>query len=131
MTEERQAAATQSQQEDKVKWIVMGLLVGIIGSVLALDWYGYIKHPSDFDGATIAEFKLIALKTDALTKVSEKTSGKEAFCANDYLLLRPTNGKDVAGILVDHKKRPVHCRYGFAKSDVEADYWLRAEKNTE
>lgn len=108
------------QQEDKVKWIAVGLFVGIIGSVIALDWYGYIKHPSEIDSATIAEFKLVALNTEAATKVSPKNSGKEAFCANDYLLLRPTNGNEVAGILVDGKKRPIHCRYGFAKSDSEA-----------
>ncbi|WP_420589840.1 hypothetical protein [Bacterioplanoides sp.] len=114
--------AAQESQEDKVKWIAVGLFVGIIGSVIALDWYGYIKHPSDFDGATIAEFKLISLNTEAATKVSPKNSGKEAFCANDYLLLRPTNGNEVAGILVDGKKRPVHCRYGFAKSDSEEQY---------
>ena len=112
----------QEPQEDKVKWIAVGLFVGIIGSVIALDWYGYIKHPSNFDGATIAEFKLISLNTEAATKVSPKNSGKEAFCANGYLLLRQTNGNEVAGILVDHKKRPVHCRYGFAKSDSEEQY---------
>ena len=113
------------QQEDVVKWVVVGLVIGIIVSVIALDWYGYIKHPSEFDNATIAEFKLIALNTEASTKVSPKNSGKEAFCANDYLLLLPTNGNEVAGILVDAKKRPVHCRYGFAKSDSEEQYLKR------
>jgi len=127
MTEQQSQnqSSQQEEQEDKVKWIAVGLFVGIIVSVLALDWYGYINHPSELDGATIAEFKLIALETEAATKVSPKDSGKEAFCANGYLLLRPTNGNEVAGILVDGKKRPVHCRYGFAKSDSEAEYLKR------
>ena len=83
---------------------------------------GDVLAEIETDKATIDEFRLLSLQTDANVKVSEKSSGKEAFCANDYLLVRPTNGNAVAGILVDKKNRPIQCRYGFAKTEAEENY---------
>lgn len=114
-----------NQEPDIVKWVGLGFVVGLVVAVITLEMYGYIKHPSEVDKATIAEFKLLSLQTEADVRVSEKSSGKEAFCANDYLLIRPSNGNAVAGILVDTKNRPVSCRYGFAKTDAEEDYLKR------
>jgi len=110
------------QQPDLVKWVGLGFMIGLVVAVITLEMYGYIKHPSETDKATIDEFRLLSLQTDANVKVSEKSSGKEAFCANDYLLVRPTNGNAVAGILVDKKNRPIQCRYGFAKTEAEENY---------
>lgn len=125
MTDQQQQnsmAANPAEEPDLVKWIGLGFIIGLVVAVITLEMYGYIKHPSELDKATIAEFKLLSLQTDAKVRVSEKNSGKEAFCANDYLLVRPTNGNAVAGILVDKKNRPIQCRYGFAKTDAEARY---------
>lgn len=132
MTNQSTATAKELNQEpgqepDIVKWVGLGFVIGLVVAVITLEMYGYIKHPSEVDKATIAEFKLLSLQTEADVRVSEKDSGKEAFCANDYLLVRPTNGNAVAGILVDKKNRPVNCRYGFAKTESEASYLKQQE----
>ncbi|WP_221801022.1 hypothetical protein [Oceanobacter mangrovi] len=111
----------QSEQpkEDNAKWIGVGFIIGIIVAVVAMEYYGYIKHPSKADEAVIDEFRLLSVAPEAEVRVSPKPSGKEAFCVDGYLLLRPTNGKAVAGILVDGKQRPVACDVGRMLSQPE------------
>lgn len=98
---------------DVAKWLMFGFVGGMIVAVLAMEYYGYIKHPSETSNARIDEFVLLSLAPEYQTKVSEKPSGKEGFCIDGFLLLRPTNGKEVAGILVDGKNRPVACKRNF------------------
>ena len=107
MTEQQHAAA---EKPDHVKFIVLGFVIGLVSTVLALEYYGYIRHPSKEDALVIEEFRLLTLNTDQDIKVSEKASGKEAFCVNGYLLMRPENGKNVAGVLVDKKNRGIECQ---------------------
>lgn len=102
-------SAEQKQDVDLPKWIGLGFLVGLVVAALTLEYYGYIKHPTELDQATIAEFRLLVLKPDVDIKISEKPSGKEAFCVNGFLLLRPTNGAQAAGVLVDDKQRAIAC----------------------
>lgn len=99
-----------TEKPDVTKWVGLGFFLGIILTALALEYYGYIQHPQAEDSAIVEEFRLLDLNTEADLKISEKPSGKIAFCVNGYLLLRPDNGKEVAGILVDSKKRGVQCR---------------------
>lgn len=98
------------EQPDIAKWIGLGFIAGIIVAALALEYYGYIQHPQADDSSVIEDFRLLSLNTDQEVKVSPKPSGKIAFCINGYLLLRPDNGKEVAGVLVDSKNRGVQCQ---------------------
>lgn len=95
--------------ETNKKFIVLGFVLGLVVTVLTLEYYGYIRHSNVADTALIDEFRLLDLSTQADIKVSEKDAGKIAFCANGFLLLRPDNEKQVAGILVDRKNRPIKC----------------------
>ncbi|MFK4750856.1 MULTISPECIES: hypothetical protein [Oceanospirillaceae] len=104
---------------DITRWAFIGFVAGIILSVLAMEYYGFIKHPSDADSARIDEFVLLSLEPGYDVKVSNKASGKEAFCVDGYLLLRPTNGHEVAGILVDGKNRPVACQEALGHGQPE------------
>lgn len=99
-----------TEKPDVVKYVVLGFFAGIIAASLALEYYGYIRHPSKEDALVIEEFRLLTLNTDQDLKISEKASGKEAFCVNGYLLMRPENGKNVAGVLVDKKNRGIECQ---------------------
>ena len=95
---------------DVAKWIILGVVAGVIMAVLALEYYGFIQHPKKEDTAIIEEFKLLSLSTEQDLKISPKSSGKIAMCVDGYILLRPDNGKDdVAGILVDSKNRGIQC----------------------
>lgn len=115
---EQQPAA---QDVDYPKWIGVGFIAGIIIAVLALEYYGYITHPSEQDSAVVDEFRLLAITPENDLKISQKDSGKTAFCVGGYLLLRPDNGKEVAGILVDEKNRGIHCRHSMnAQSDRDS-----------
>jgi hypothetical protein len=102
--------AYSEETPDNARSIGIGFIAGVIVSVLALEFYGFLKHPSENDRATIDEFSLLAISPEHEIKVSPKASGKVGFCLDGYLLLRPENGKQVAGILVDGKNRPITCK---------------------
>ncbi len=102
-------AENQTEKPDLVKYIGLGFLAGLVVAVLTLEYYGYIRHSTKEDAQVVEEMRLISLNTQEEIKVSPKDSGKEAFCVNGYLLLRPQNGKNVAGVLVDKKNRGIHC----------------------
>lgn len=97
-------------EPDKTGWLIAGGLAGILMTIGSLEYYGYLKHPAAEDSARIEEFVLLELNQAVDIKVSNKESGKLAFCSDGYLLMRPDNNKPVAGILVDGKKRPVRCK---------------------
>lgn len=105
---------------DYSKWIGVGFIIGVLVAVLALEYYGYLKHSNEQDRATIDEFSLLSLGEEYEIRVSPKSSGKQAICVDGYLLLRPTNGQQAAGILVDSKNRGIHCLRGFATTSQEA-----------
>lgn len=104
---------------DNAKWVIVGFLAGVVMSVLALQYYGYLKMPQKEDAAVIAQFRLVSLSAEYDVRVSQKSSGKEAFCQSGYLLLRPQNDKPVAAILVDDKNRPVACADGLKAEPAE------------
>lgn len=106
--------STARQSVDYIKWLGLGFIAGLIVSVVALDFYGYLAHPTAEDSLVVDEFRLLSLSTKHDVKVSPKSSGKLALCVNGYLLLRPANDKQVAGVLVDGKNRAVACEANLA-----------------
>ena len=104
---------TQPAQQNKFDQYIMpvavGVVIGIIIAVLGLEYYGYIQHSTPEDTEIVEEYKLLTLNEETALKVSASDSGRIAFCADGYLLIRPANDKPVAGILVDKRKRAVHC----------------------
>lgn len=98
-----------SEDGDKVKHIIMGLVAGIIMSVVSLEYYGYLRHSKEADSATIEDFKLLTLKPGYDVKTSSKPSGKTAFCSGGSLLMRADKTKGATGILVDTKGRIIKC----------------------
>lgn len=111
MPDDRQSELPDDLQSppETARWVILSFIAGLVVAALALEYYGYIHHPSKNDRATINELKLLSLKPEFDIKVSSKSSGKESMCVNGFLLLRPTNGKSVAGIVVDEKNRPMVC----------------------
>jgi hypothetical protein len=95
--------------EREIKVAMVSAFVTIFVSVGMLEYKGYIKHSSPADTSIIDEFKLLSLNPDATQKMSPKSSGKQAFCSDGYLLVRPTNNQSVAGVLVDGKNRGIIC----------------------
>jgi hypothetical protein len=116
MTEQHQA-----EKPDLVKYIGLGFLAGLIVAVLALEYYGYIKHATKEDSLVVEDLRLLSLNTAEEIKVSPKDSGKEAFCVNGYLLVRPQNGKNVAGVLVDKKNRGINCQADLSRTNEIKD----------
>lgn len=108
-TNESERKPDLQENTEIARWCALSFIAGLVVAALALEYYGYIKHPKASDAAIIDELKLLSLKPEFEVKVSEKKSGKEVFCINGYLLLRPTNGKSVAGIVVDDKNRGIQC----------------------
>ena len=99
-----------TEKKDLAKPMAAGFVLGLIVAVLALEYYGYIRHSTPADRALVDEFRLLDLRLEQEIKISPKPSGKVAFCSKGYLLLRPDNGKDIAGILVDSKNRGIQCQ---------------------
>lgn len=98
-----------SEDGDKVKHIIMGLVAGIMITVISLEYYGYLRHSREADSAMIEDFKLLTLKPGYDVKTSSKSSGKTAFCSGGSLLMRSDKTKAAAGILVDKKGRIIKC----------------------
>jgi hypothetical protein len=98
-----------SKDGDKVKHLVMGLLAGIIISVISLEYYGYLRHSKESDSAMIEDFKLLTLKPGYDVKTSSKPSGKTAFCSGGSLLMRADKTPTASGVLVDKKGRIINC----------------------
>lgn len=95
--------------EREIKVAIVSAFITIIVSIGMLDYKGYIQHSNPEDGAVIAEFKLLSLNQGSALKVSPKSSGKTAVCNDGYLLIRPDNDRNVAGILVDARNRGINC----------------------
>jgi hypothetical protein len=118
MTEQTPDSKVDNETEsDPGKWAFVGFIAGVIVTVFALQYYGYVVFPNKEDRAIVEEFKLLSLAPEYDVKVSPKASGKEAFCQAGYLLLRPQNGKELAGILVDEKNRGIEC-HGPVGTDI-------------
>jgi len=98
--------------ERDIKVAIVSAIIAMAISVIMLDSKGYINHPTDADANVIDRFKLLSLDVNSTTKVSPKSSNKEAFCVDGYLLIRPeknNSGNSVAGVLVDEKNRGIPC----------------------
>lgn len=98
--------------ERDIKVAIISAIGAFIVSVVMLDMKGYIVHSEKEDQYLIEEFKLMKIGLEGSTKISSKSSNKEAFCADGYLLIRPqknNSGNNVAGILINSKNRPVPC----------------------
>ena len=98
--------------ERDIKVAIVAAIIAFAVSVIMLDMKGYIKHVSEADENVIAELKVLSVDVKSTTKVSPKSSNKEAFCVDGYLLVRPqknNSGNAVAGILVDDKNRAIAC----------------------
>jgi hypothetical protein len=110
VTDEQVNPTEKANVPDQGRNIALAFMAGIVIAVLTLEYYGFIRHSNEADAAVVEEFALLDLSPEVDVKVSEKDSGKLAFCSDGYLLLRPDNGKSVVGILVDSKKRAIHCK---------------------
>lgn len=98
--------------ERDIKVAIVSAIGAFVVAVVMLDMKGYINHASEEDKDIIEHFKLLSLDVNSTTKVSPKSSNKEAFCIDGYLLVRPqknNSGNAVAGILVDDKNRGIPC----------------------
>ena len=98
--------------ERDMKVAIVAAIGAFVVAVVSLDMKGYIKHSSADDSGVIAEFKLMAMGAENMTRLSAKSSNKEAFCADGYLLMRPQKSettKVVAGLLGDSRNRPGVC----------------------
>jgi len=98
--------------ERDIKVAIISAIVAFVVAVVMLDMKGYIKHVNEADKDIIEHFRLLSVDVTSATKVSPKSSNKEAFCVDGYLLIRPqknNSGNAVAGILVDDKNRAIAC----------------------
>lgn len=98
--------------ERDIKVAIISAIIAMTVAVIMLDTNGYIKHSTKEDKSVIDRFKLLSLDVNSATKVSPKSSNKEAFCVDGYLLIRPeknNSGKAVAGVLVDERNRGIPC----------------------
>ncbi len=99
-----------SLNESELKVAIVVAILTIMATVGVLHVKGYIKHSNPVDAATVDTFKLLSLKPGYEQIVSAKDSGKLAFCADGYLLVRSKIKDTTGGILVDEKHRAIECK---------------------
>ncbi len=98
--------------ERDIKVAIVAGIAAFILAVVTLDYNGYIVHTDKEDQTVIETLKLMKIGLEGSTEISSKSSNKEAFCADGYLLIRPQknkSGNEVAGLLVNSKNRPIPC----------------------
>ena len=98
--------------ERDIKVAIISGIAAFILAVVMLDYNGYIVHTDKEDQSVIETLRLMKIGLQGSTEISSKSSNKEAFCADGYLLIRPQknkSGHEVAGIVVNSKNRPVPC----------------------
>ncbi|MGR6870886.1 hypothetical protein ACU6U9_00940 [Pseudomonas sp. HK3] len=98
--------------ERDIKVAIVAAILAFAVAVIMLDMKGYIKHMSAEDENVIDTLRVLSVDLESTTKVSPKSSNKEAFCVDGYLLVRPeknNSGNAVAGIIVDDKNRAIAC----------------------
>jgi len=98
--------------ERDIKVAIISAIAAFILSVVMLDMKGYIVHTDKEDQMVIETLRLMKIGVEGSTRISSKSSNKEAFCADGYLLVRPQKNKSgemLAGIVVNGKNRPIPC----------------------
>ena len=97
-----------SEERNPIPLILTGM-ASILGTVLVLWYYGYLHFAKEQDALLLSEFTMIKTVEGVDYKVSLAPADQVAQCFDGVLVLFDLQQKGLSGVLVDDRKRAVHC----------------------
>ncbi|AKX45494.1 hypothetical protein AKN87_10635 [Thiopseudomonas alkaliphila] len=98
-------------QEPEVNFLpyITTAIVTIIISVGTLWYYGYLHFAKPQDALLLADYTMIKTVPGEDYKISANAAEQTAACIDGVLVLRDNTNPALTGVLVDNKKRAIHC----------------------
>jgi len=100
---------SQNEARFTVRSLILTAVISIIGTVLALESAGKIRHWDNKDHIPVGDFKAVHVTPDEPYRMSPKASELHAVCQDGYLAIAADADPSFRGILVDYKNRGVRC----------------------
>ena len=90
--------------------VIACALAGVILTVVALGYYGYLHVAKPEDALLLAEFTMLKTIEGEDYRTTLKPAEQTAVCIDGYVVLFDNEKQHLAGVLVDNKKRIVRCQ---------------------
>lgn len=100
---------TEKRDQYSARALLVTALIAVIGTVLALDFYGLIQHNNNKQATTVGDFRAIYLKAGEGHRLSPKPSNVHIECQNDYVVIASDADPHMKGLLVDYRNRGIRC----------------------
>ena len=90
--------------------LIISVVVTIVVPVLALDFYGFLRHSKATDNLYVAEFNLVPAEPGTEQYISHRPATHDVICTDGMAVMESVVEGGPGGLLVDAKMRPVRCR---------------------
>ena len=97
-----------SEERNAIPLIITGICT-IIGTVGVLWYYGYLHFAKPEDALLLSDFTMLKTIPGEDYKVSLTPANQVAQCVDGIIVLFDTEQKGLTGVLIDSKKKAVHC----------------------
>lgn len=92
--------------------LILAVATAIIATVVALEFYGLLRHNPDKDALPVGEFQAVFLAPGEDFRLSSKGPELHALCQDNYLVIASNTDPRMRGVLVDFKNRGIGCNPG-------------------
>lgn len=100
---------TEKRDHYSARALLVTAFIAVIGTVLALDFYGLIRHNADKSKTTVGDFHAVYLKAGEGHRLSPKPSDLHIECENNFAVVASDTDAHMKGLLVDYRNRGIHC----------------------
>lgn len=100
---------TEKRDQYSARALLVTALVAVVGTVLALDFYGLIQHNADKSKTTVGDFHAVYLKAGEGHRLSPKPSNLHIECQDNFVVVASDTDPHMKGLLVDYRNRGIHC----------------------
>lgn len=89
--------------------LILTGIASICATVAALGYYGYLHIAQPEDALLLSDYTMLKTVPGEDYKVSLKPANQVAQCVDGIVVLFDLEQKGLSGVLVDQRKRAVHC----------------------
>lgn len=90
--------------------VIIGAVLGLIGSAIFFESQGLIKHNDNKDDYALSQYQAIFIDQAEHYRLSHKASNQHALCIDGYLFIRSDVNQAMQGLIIDYKNRGVKCQ---------------------
>jgi hypothetical protein len=89
--------------------LILTAIGSAVASVAVLSFYGYVHFAKPEDALLLSDYTMLKTVPGEDYRLSLTPADQQAQCIDGVLVLFDLNQKGLTGVLVDSKKRAVHC----------------------